>query len=319
MNLIAVPVLILSFLLVSKGASWITDSLWHVSVRKRVSAGMLGMVLAGLMTTMPELTVSTMASAMESTGLSLGNAIGSTIFNIIGIIGIIGLIRPLNFDKSFIRDFGRNTILVYLVFYVLVFLGRSLGRLDALILLGVLALSILYSYRQRYVGAPSIKPPSGTMLHDVGVFIAGGAILGVGSYLLIHSAISIASDLGIPEFVIGLSLVAVGTSIPELATGLASMKKGVEEISIGNVLGANIYNVTLVLACSALVSTLLYDIPLQAGNGTLFFDIPVMIGATVLMMILGRHGKISRRTAASFLIIYATYMAMTFSGIPGFI
>ncbi len=315
MDPIAIPVLIVSILMVSKGASWLTDSVWDISVRRGISACVLGMIVAGLMTTLPEFSVSTMASALKSEGISLGNAIGSTIFNIVGIVGIIGLIRPLDFDKAFLRDFGRNALLAYLVFYVLVLIGGALEWYDSLLLLAVLALSLLYSYRQRYVDAPSAEPPSGDSFRDLMMLVLGGVILGAGSYLLIYSATSIASALGIPEFVIGLSLVAVGTSIPELATGIASMKKGVEEVSVGNVLGANIYNVTLVLGCSALISTALHGQPLVAEARTLFIDIPMMIGATVLFMVVGHDGHISRRTSAAFLVIYASYLIITFSGI----
>ncbi len=311
---LAIPALIVSVLMISKGADWLTDSVWHVSLRKRVSAGMLGMAIAGLMTTLPEVTVSSMASAMKSSGLSLGNAVGSTIFNVLGIVGVIGLIRPLNFDRSFLRDFGRNAILAYLAFFALVLLGRSLGSLDALILLGVLAVSLYYGYRRRYVGAPIIEPPSGSLIQDVGVIGVGGAILGIGSFLLVLSARSIASDLGVPEVIIGLSLVAVGTSIPELATGIASIRKGIEEISIGNILGANLYNVTLVLGCAALIGGALHGKALVVETNNLVFDIPVMIGATLLLMIVGRRGKVSRRTALAFLFIYAAYLALTFSG-----
>jgi len=316
LDLVAIPVLVLSFLMVFKGASWLTDSVWDISVRKRVSAGMLGMLVAGLMTTLPELTVSTMSSAIGKAGLSMGNAIGSTIFNIVGIVGIIGLIRPLKFEKAFLRQFGRNAIIVYLVFYLLAFIGRSLGALDALILLAVLSVTIVIGYRQRGVGAPTSEPRRGSTTHDVAILVAGGIVLGLGSYLLIRSATSIAADLGIPEFVIGLSLVAVGTSIPELATGVTSTRKGVEEISIGNVLGANVYNVTLVLGCSALVSVLLHGRPLPAGNDSLFLAIPIMISVTGLLMILGRNGSVSRKTALFFVLLYVAYLIVTFSGIP---
>lgn len=316
MNLIAIPILVLSFAMVSKGAAWLTDSLWHISARRGISVGILGMVVAGLMTTLPEFSVSTMASALKSGGLSMGNAIGSTIFNIVGIVGIIGLIRPLNFDSSFVRDFGRNALLAYLAFYVLALMGRSLGILDSLLLLIVLGISILYSYRRRYVGAPTPDSDAEGIRGQIVILFLGGVILGVGSYLLIYSATSIAADLGVPEFIIGLSLVAIGTSIPELATGIASIRKDIEEISIGNVLGANIYNVTLVLGASALVSTLLHGEPLIAEKGTLFIDIPMMIGATALLMVVGRDGHISRRTSLLFILIYAVYLILTFSGFP---
>jgi len=315
MNLLAIPALIASILMISKGADWLTDSIWHISLRKRVSAGMLGMIVAGLMTTLPEVTVSSMASALQSGGISIGNAIGSTIFNILGIVGIIGLIRPLDFDKAFLRDFGRNALVAYFAFFILTLVGRKIDAYDSIILFGVLAASLYYGYRQRYVGAPSIAPPSGSIIRDVSIIFLGGVVLGIGSYLLVYASRSIASDLGIPEMVIGLSLVAVGTSIPELATGIASTKKGIEEISIGNILGANIYNVTLVLGCAALIGTLMHGQPLIAEDSTLFFDIPVMIGATALLMVLGGKGTVSRRTSILFLFIYGCYLAVTFSGV----
>jgi cation:H+ antiporter len=252
---------------------------------------------------------------LESGGISMGNAIGSTIFNILGIVGIIGLIRPLDFDRAFLRDFGRNAFVAYLAFFLLAIIDRSIDSVDAIILFCVLGASLYYGYRKRYVGAPSITPPSGTLFRDISIILVGGVVLGVGSYLLVFAAQSIAKDLGIPEIIIGLSLVAVGTSIPELATGIASTRKGIEEISIGNVLGANIYNVTLVLGCASLIGVIMHDMPLIAEDSTLFFDIPVMIGATVLLMVLGREGRVSRRTSIFFLIIYGVYLAITFSGI----
>ncbi len=316
MNLLDVPLLALSFIMVFKGADLLADSIWGISLRKHISAGMLGMVLAGLMTTLPELTVSTMASALGDAGISVGNAIGSTIFNVLGIIGICGLIRPLSFDKSFLRYFGRNVLLVYLAFYALALVGRSLGAVDAIILLVVLCASITHSYRRRFVGAPTASAPrSGSLARDLAYILVGGAVLGSGSYLLIHAATSIASALHVPKFVIGLSLVAVGTSIPEFATGLTSTMKRVEEISIGNVLGANVYDVTLVLACATLVNVLVHGEALTAEGSLAFFDLPVMIGAVLLLMIVGRNGIISRRAAAMLVVLYAVYILVTFSGI----
>jgi len=312
-SLLSVAGLIVSFVMVTKGASWLTDSIWNVSVRRKISAGMLGMAVAGLMTTLPEFTVSTMASGLKSTGLSVGNAIGSTIFNILGIVGICGLVRPLRFDKSFLSDYGRNALMVYLVFYALSILGRSLGFVDGVILLLVLAASLYYGYRRRHEGAPDSPASSRSGSKDVILLLAGAGLLGSGAYVLIYSAKDLASTLGIPEFIIGLSLVAVGTSIPELATGLTSVKKGVEEISVGNVLGANIYNVTLVLGASAIISTLVNKKGLPTGGTVCWFDIPVMILATALFVVVGRNGRIDRKTALSFIFLYAVYIAATYT------
>jgi len=313
MNLIAIPELVLSLIMVSRGAGWLTDSICHISARKGISIGVLGMALAGFITTLPELTVSTMASALKDVDLSVGNAIGSTIFNVLGIVGICGFIRPLSFDRSFLADSARNALLVYVAFYVIAATGNSLGGLDSLALFAILALSLFYSCRRRSTKTPQADSVPGTLARDIGRVLAGAAVLGVGSYLLILSAMSLASDLGVPQLVIGLSLVAVGTSIPELATGLASTRRGVEEISIGNILGANIYDITLVLGCSALVSTLLHGIPLPVGGALLFFNIPVMVGATALLMIAGRHGTVSRTTSGLMLSAYVAYLAVTYS------
>ena len=315
MNLIAIPVLVVSFIMVSKGAGWLTDSICHISARKGISIGVLGMALAGFITTLPELTVSTMASALKDVELSVGNAVGSTIFNVLGIVGICGLIRPLSFDRTFLRDSARNALLVYLAFYVIALIGRSLGMIDSLALFIIIALSLFYTYRRGSARITQSDPVPGTLARDIGEVLVGGAVLGIGSYLLIRAATSLASDLGVPQLAIGLSLVAVGTSIPELATGLASTKRGVEEVSIGNVLGANIYDVTLVLGCSALISTLLHGTPLPVGAPLLFFSIPVMIGVTAFLMIAGRHGTISRTTSGFMLTAYVAYVVVNFSGV----
>lgn len=315
MNLIAVPTLVLSFIMVSRGAGWLTDSICHISAGKGISIGVLGMVLAGFITTLPELTVSTMASALKDVELSVGNAVGSAIFNVLGIVGICGLVRPLHFDRSFLLDSARNALLVYVAFCVIGAIGSSIGGADSLALFAILALSLFYSYRRRSARVPQTSSVPGTLARDVARVLVGGAVLGIGSYLLIYSATSLASDLGVPRLVIGLSLVAVGTSIPELATGLASAKRGVEEISIGNILGANIYDITLVLGCSALVSTLLHHTPLPLGGTLLFFSIPVMMGATAFLMIAGRHGTISRTTSGLMLCAYVAYIVVTYSGV----
>ncbi len=313
LNWLAIPALIASVGMIAKGADLLTDSVWHISLRRGVSAGMLGMALAGVMTTLPEVSVSSIAVAMKSGGLSIGNALGSTIFNVLGIIGVIGLIRPLNFDRSFLRDFGRNALMVYLAFYLLALLRGSIGTLDGILLLGVLLGSLYYGYRRRYVGAASAKSPPGSSARDGLELLLGGGLLGGGSYLLVYSAREIASAVGVPEVVIGLTLVAVGTSIPELATGVASTRKGIEEISIGNILGANIYDVTLALGLAAIIGGLLHGQAIPLNHATLFFDIPVMVGATALLMVVGRNGHISRRVALSFIVLYAVYLVVTFT------
>ena len=313
MTILSVIGLLVSFAMVTEGASWLTDSIWNVSVKRKISAGILGMAVAGLMTTMPEFTVSTMASGLKSGGLSVGNAIGSTIFNVLGIVGICGLVRPLRFDKSFLADYGRNALIIYLVFYALSLIGHSLGLVDGLILLLVLVGSLYYSYSKRHIGAPGTSSVVHSGKRDALLLLGGAVLLGSGAYIMIYSAKDLATSLGIPEFIIGLSLVAVGTSIPELATGLTSVKKGVEEISVGNVLGANIYNVTLVLGTSAIISTLVSKKGLPTGGAVCWFDIPVMILATALFIFLGRYGQINRKTAFSFIVLYGLYIAATYA------
>ena len=279
---------------------------------------LIGLTIVGLGTSAPEILVSGMASINGNPGLAIGNAIGSNIANIALILGVTALVAPLSVKSSTLRREYPVLLAVSLATLVLM-LDGALSRLDGVILLACLIAMI---YGMVRIGMSSRKedplaseydaeiPTDMSTSKAVWLFLMGLGLLLVSSKILVWGAVNIATALGVSDLVIGLTIVALGTSLPELAASIVSALKKEHDLAIGNVIGSNMYNLLAVLAVPGLVAPGMFD-PLVLSR-----DLPFMIGLTLALFVMGYGfkgpGRINRFEAALLLASYLVYQGMIF-------
>lgn len=308
--------LILGAVLLSFGANYLTDGASAVAKRLHLSEFIIGATIVAVGTSMPELVVSVMSAINGSSEVSIGNVVGSNVFNIYAILGITCLITPLGVSRENIRrdipiHIGVAALLCLLALDGSIWgLGENLlGRGDGILLL-VLYVGFLWMMiaggRRSPEAQPSTNEPEEqlpSMWLSV-VMIVGGLVgLVWGADMFLDGAITLARRVGLSEAVIGIVLVAVGTSLPEFFASFVSAIKGKSGIALGNLVGSNIANILLILGTSATIA------PLRLGNVTMV-DMVMMFSTSVALLaavLLFGRGRIGRVEGALFLAIYVAY------------
>ena len=284
-----------------------------------VSPLVVGLTVVAFGTSAPEFAVSIKAAASGQASIAVGNVIGSNIFNVLFILGLSALVAPLAVSRQLIRSDVPLLIAASLVAFALA-QDATFGRVDGLLLFaGLLAYTASLLYRSRRSGgepperaepatpehAPSQAGAGGRLLNLA--FIAGGlALLVVGSRWLVNGAVAFAQSLGVGELVIGLTIVAAGTSLPEVVTSLVASLRGERDLAVGNVVGSNLFNTLGVLGLTALVAPTPVVVPASAVS----FDLPIMVAvAFVCLPIFFTGGVISRWEGGLLLAYYVAYTA----------
>ena len=277
---------LLGFVLITKGADIFIESTISVAKKTNIPEIVLGATIVSLATTFPELTVSAFASIQGHTTMSLGNAIGSIICNTGLALGLVAMIKPFKVDK---KIFNSKAILLIISVIVLIILGmdKTIGRTDAMALIGLLVIYMINNYNsipktgsRRTSNATNIEySKSSDMIKLVVMFVIGITMMIIGSRLLVNNGIKIAEVLGVPQAVISLTVIALGTSLPELVSCLTAIRKSHNAISVGNILGANILNIVSVIGLSSFIN----DIPIL--KQTSMVDFPFMILLLLILII----------------------------------
>lgn len=287
--------------------------------RAGISPLVVGLTVVALGTSAPELVVCINAALAGSPGIAYGNVVGSNIANILLILGAAALIRPLSCEaSSFLRD-GAVMIAATALFIVLTLTGvLTWGQGVAMLVLLVAYLLYCYWRERRGADAPlhaeeaeELDSFRRTSLALVVLAVLGG-LVGVvwGADLLVSGAVALARGFGIPEEVIGLTMVAVGTSLPELATAIAAARKGHNDVAVGNVVGSNIFNILGIMGATALVR------PIPVPDQILGFDLWVMAAVSVgVVPFMLTGSRLGRREAALFLAVYAAYVGVQYVGV----
>jgi len=275
---------------------------------------LIGMVIVGFGTSMPEMTVSVLAALQGNPGIALGNAYGSNITNIALILGITALIHPIAVHSGVLRKELPILVGVTLLAAWQAVDGQ-LTRTDALVLLGVFAVLMFWTIQQglakrrdafaREVDQEVVK--QSLSLESAGLWMMVGLVLLVlSSQILVWGAVRIAHTLGVSDLVIGLTIVAIGTSLPELASSIAASRKGEHDIALGNVLGSNLFNTLVVVGLAALIK------PLQVPVEVLSRDITVMAVLTISLLLMGYGfrgpGRINRIEGGVLITVFMLYM-----------
>lgn len=302
--------LILGFGLLIKSADWLVEGAAALAVRYNVSDLAIGLTIVAFGTSAPELVVNTIASYKGFDDIVFGNIIGSNNINLFVILGIAGLITPLAVQSSTVWKEIPLSLIAGLLLFVLAndyfIAGQAiLSRIDGLILLALFGFFLFYVYKQ-LKGNGERKAVTQKQLSTSkiwGLIVIGIAGLVLGGRLVVTNAVELATALGISQKIIGLTIVALGTSLPELATSvIAAMKKN-NDIAVGNVIGSNIFNIFLILGVSSLIHPVKYDRVFNMDLGML------CIGTLILFiaMFTGRKHKLDRWEAGILLLIYIAY------------
>lgn len=299
---------------------WSAEHFVQASVRVAqhfgLSALFIGMVIVGFGTSAPELVVSLLAATSGNSGIALGNAYGSNICNIALILGGTALLRPMRIARSVA---GRDMPILLGVSLVAAWQLHDLkvSRLDALLLLGLFAAALWYLARN---DQKPTEEPSATHVADLprtwlmpSLRLLGGlALLIASSRLLVWGAVELAQAVGVSDLVIGLTIVAVGTSLPELASSIIAARKGEHDIALGNIIGSNLFNTTVVVGIAGLVA------PMTAELSIIKRDIPVMLVLTFALFAYAfwqrRAGTLGRATGGVMLASYIAYTAYLLVG-----
>ena len=293
------------------GADALTAGASTVARRFGVSEFVVGVIIVGLGTSMPELTVSLMGALENNPGLSIGNVVGSNIVNILLITGMTAMVYPLTVTRSLIIKEIPMVVGVSLLLLVMSFFPvangvsqRILTRLDGVILLVLLGLFIMYLLKQPN-DMPDAEGPKESMTKAVVKIVLGLAGLIIGGNRFVFGASALASMMGVSDALIGLTLAAVGTSLPELATSVVAARKGKVDMALGNIIGSNIMNILLILGLCSVIT------PLPFGDVSVV-DLSVMAGAAVLLWLTSRFYKelkITRIEGAVMFVCYIAYVA----------
>ncbi|MEE4208400.1 MAG: calcium/sodium antiporter [Parvularcula sp.] len=277
-----------------------------IASRFGVSSLVIGLTLVGFGTSSPELVTSLQAAAAGAPGVAIGNVVGSNIANILLILGLTAAISPVVVTpKAFRRD-GAVLVVSALMCLGVVLAGRLEPIIGAVFVLALIGY-VVFSIRQERVAGPAPEEEDGFSSDKPiwfnGLLVIGGLALTVlGARWLVAGAIDLAEAFGISDTIIGLTVVAVGTSLPELVTSFAAARRGQGDIAFGNIVGSNIYNVLFILGVTAVVTPI--DIPASIGA----FDIWVMLGATAALVLTAVTGwRVTRAEGAVLLSAYVAY------------
>lgn len=305
--------LILGMALLVGGGEMLVRGAVTVARRMRVSPLFIGLTLVGFGTSTPELVTSVQAALAGSPGVAVGNVVGSNIANILLILGLSAILAPLACDPGALRRDGGVAVVTALI---AVGIGASgfLSRPVGFALVLALVLYVVATFRlERAAGgagaelrlkeAEQVAPVTASLVPALFLCLIGLALTIVGAGFLVDGAVALARQWGVSEAVIGLTIVAVGTSLPEFVTSVMAAVRGQGDVAFGNIIGSNIYNILGILGVTAVIS------PVEIPGQIIRFDLWVMLGATLVLVLFAFTGRrINRIEGAILLLCYAVYL-----------
>lgn len=305
--------IVIGLVLLVLGGDWLLKSAVGMSVRLNVSKIIIGMTVVSFATSAPELIVSVKSALDGFPDIALGNVVGSNIANIGLILGVVMIISEMKVDASFFKTDWPAMVLASFLMYFLLLYDGEIGRIEGALLFVLIIIFIIYlikSQKGKQVEYDIPLENSMPMYMIIWFLVIGGGALWGGSELLIKGAVNIANTFGVSDRIIAVSVVAVGTSIPELAASLIAAIKKESSISIGNIVGSNIFNILSVIGLTAMIQPIkLVDQKLLSS------DLIWMIGFALVLLplvLLPKKGYLDRKAGVLLVLAYATFIYMTF-------
>lgn len=306
--------LVFGFFILIKGADFFVEGSSSIAKKLRIPDIIVGLTIVAMGTSAPELAVSVSAAVGGSSDIAIGNVVGSNLLNILIVLGVSAIIVPLAVDRSiFKRDFPMLMITAVILPVMTLIGDNQIGRIAGIILLvlfvGYIFLTVRAALAYRKNEAEKNESETIKVLpwwKSILFTVCGAAVIVIGANLSVDNAVIIAGQLGISEAVIGLTVVALGTSLPELVTSVVAAKKGNSDMALGNVIGSNIFNVLLILGTTATIKPF-------AVEFTTLIDQFILLGVTAYLLVTSITGKrISRVEGATYVLIYVGYTVYLF-------
>ena len=309
------------FVLLIKGADFLVDGASSVAKRFHIPEIVIGLTIVSIGTSMPELFVSTTSAIQGSADMSIGNIIGSNVCNLLLILGLSAMISPVKFQKATRNIEIPMCFFVTAVFLLLSNLGAVISFVDAIILLVLFGGFLVYTLYVAKKGQAEALAAAAAgeakeeteekkkpMWLNIVLIALGVAGLKFGGDLTVNNAVVIAEELGISEKVIGLTILAIGTSLPELVTSVMAAVKGNDDIAIGNIIGSNIFNMLAIIGVTAFITPLNYNLTYNVQMYILLFSLVLL----ELFAITKPKDKMGRFNGAIYVACYAAYMVLLF-------
>ncbi len=319
-----IPVLLFAvgLVLLIKGGDWFVDGATGIARRFHLPELLIGATVVSIGTTLPEVMVSTTSAISGHSQIAYGNAIGSVICNTALIAALTIAIHPSRVDPKTLRTPVIFFFTAAIFYAVVAYTTGYFSRLVGILLLVIFVVYMVLTVREMKDSPQPVEPPEEGQEEDspmwklLALLVIGAVLIAIGADLLVDNGTLIAEALGVPESVIALTLVALGTSLPELVTAITSLAKGHGALSLGNVIGANLFN--LVLVCGVSVTVSPFSIPenstLFGINSSLVVDVPVMFLVMILLTVPPlRKGKLTRWQGFTLLAIYAAFCVFQFT------
>ena len=305
--------IVVGFILLIKGADFLVDGASSVAMRFRIPEIVIGLTIVSIGTSMPELFVSTTSALQGSADMSIGNIIGSNICNLLLILGISAAISPVKFQKATTLIEIPMCFAVTLVFMALSNTKKTLSCVDGIILLVLFVGFICYTLYVAKKGLTVAEEneesnQKSSVIKDIILIVVGIFALKFGGDLTVDNAVVIAEQFGISEKVIGLTILAIGTSLPELVTSVVAAIKGNDDIAIGNIIGSNIFNVLMIIGVTACITPLSFNVSYNVQLIILLFALILL----EVFAITKPKGQMSRLNGIIYVVLYGAYLAMLF-------
>lgn len=303
--LIQFGLLILGFVLLIKGSDFFVDGSSNIASILKIPTIIVGLTIVAFGTSAPEAAVSITSSISGNNAMAVSNVIGSNLFNILLIIGICATLRDLNIGRKLLEKDLPFLVVITILVSAFILIGWEITRLEGILLLFLIIGYVSYlvytaknSVESNYVSKPTLSP-----IRSVIYIILGFVGIVLGGNFVVNSASNIALSFGMSETLVGLTIVAVGTSLPELVTSLSALKRDENEIIIGNVVGSNIFNILFVLGSSSTINPITL-------SPSMLIDILLMVGVTILCYIFAKtQDKFDKKEGIILVALFFAYMA----------
>ena len=311
--------IVLGFILLIKGADFLVEGASNIAKKFHIPEIIIGLTIVSIGTSMPELFVSITSAIDGYPDMAVGNIVGSNIANLLLILGMSSIIRSIKFKRETRLIEIPMCLGISVLFVLLCNLGHDITRFDAGILIVLFILFIVYTIIMAKKGEEFDKEDddekvvdktklSKSTIKDVVFLILGAVLLKIGGDLTVNNAVEIAKHFGLSEKLISVTILAVGTSLPELVTSVSAAFKGKSDIAIGNILGSNIFNMLLIIGVSAMIKPIVY-------NTSYNLDMIFLIGGTLVLSlfpIIPPKNKMSRGNGLVYVLIYVGYLISLF-------
>lgn len=313
--LLEILLIIVGFVLLIKGADYLVEGASNIAKKFHIPEIIIGLTIVSIGTSMPELFVS-LTSALEGySDMAIGNVIGSNVCNLLLILGLSSVIRTIKFQENTKKYEIPMCFIVSIIFMILCNIGDGISRIDALLLLvlfiGFISYTIVMGLKSQKEETKEEKKESVkiNIVKNI-IYVIGGIVaLKFGGDFVVDNAVSIANRFNLSEKLISLTILAVGTSLPELVTSVTAAFKGNSDIAIGNIIGSNIFNMLLIIGASALIKPIIY-------NTSYNLDMVILLLGTSLLMLFPALSKnkneMHKKNGLSYLGLYAAYLIILF-------